>query len=306
MSDTHAPATRRPRYLPFAAGKFRLSMGLVALDPEEWIEPDAHLAKELVEKDRLFGERYDDVFQARPGSETAQREVLDLLIDHMTTVYPEILRRNGDVLVILPTGRNYSISAFASAPLDLAGRLAQEDFCLMAPGPDGYTLEAASLCFPSRWRLSEKLGLPMTAIHGPVPGFGDKLARPVDRFFEHLHAERPVWRINWSMADDPSLYQPVRRWDTATDAAITVSNAGERLFVRCERQTLRRLPKTGWILFTIKTYIDPLSTLVGQGEAGAGLAAAIRDLPEDTRRYKNIAPYEAALLAYLDTLAAER
>ena len=41
----------------------------------------------------------------------------------------------------------------------------------MAPGPDGYTLEAASLCFPARWRLMDKMGLPMSGIHKPVPDY---------------------------------------------------------------------------------------------------------------------------------------
>ena len=174
----------------------------------------------------------------------------------------------------------------------------------MAPGPNGYTLEAASLCFPSRWRLAEKLGHPMTVIHEPVPGFGDKLARPVDRFFDHLHADRPVWRVNWSVNDDPALFQPVRRGEADTDEMITDNNAGERLFIRCERQTLRRLPGTGWILFTIKTYVDPVSALQGRPDAARGLASALRELPDSTRRYKNIAPYQAALLSYLDRIAA--
>lgn len=173
----------------------------------------------------------------------------------------------------------------------------------MAPGEAGYTLQAASLCFPSRWQLAEKMGRPMAAIHGPVPGFGDKLAHPVDRFFEYLHVDRPVWRVNWSVNDDPALFQPIRRRGPDAGTPITPGNAGERLFTRCERQTLRRLPSTGWILFTIKTYVDPLSCLADQPEAAAGLAAAVRDLPAGNRGYKNVASYEAAMLTYLDQLA---
>jgi dimethylamine monooxygenase subunit A len=278
-------------------------MGLIALDLEQWIEPDEHLAAELVEKDRLLTERHEDVVGVRPGSEAAQLEVLSLLIKHMARRHPNLLQVDGNTLTVAPTGAAYHLDEWSHAPIDLAGRLVQEDFCLMAPGPDGYTLEAASLCFPSRWRLAEKLGHPMALIHEPVPGFGDKLARPVDRFFEHLHADRPVWRVNWSVNDDPALFQPVRRQEAVTDEAITVANAGARLFVRCERQTLRRLPETGWILFTIKTYVDPISTLSNHPEAALGLAAALRELPEGTRRYKNIAPYQSALLSYLDRIA---
>jgi dimethylamine monooxygenase subunit A len=279
-------------------------MGLIALDLEQWIEPDEHFVDEMAEKTDLLSQRHAEVVGMRPGSEAAQREVLSLLIDHMARRHPELIETDGSQVTVVPTGATCRLDDWHDTAIDLAGRLVQEDFCLMAPGPGGYTLEAASLCFPSRWLLAEKLGHPMAAIHDPVPGFEEKLARPVDRFFEHLHVDRPVWRVNWSVNDDPTLFQPVRRQETDADEAITVANAGTRLFVRCERQTLRRLPSTGWILFTIKTHVDAVSTLHSRPEAAAGLASALRELPEGTRRYKNIAPYQAALLSYLDGLAA--
>jgi hypothetical protein len=286
------------------SGKFRLAMGLMALDLDNWMEPDEHFEAELVLKDQLFAKQHSDVVAARAGSERAQQEVLSLLVDHMAGHHPEFLRSDGDTVMVVPTGAAYRLGDWSDGAIDLAGRLAQEDFCLMAPGDRGYTLEAASLCFPSRWRLAEKMGHPMTVIHDPVPGFGDKLARPVDRFFDHLHVDRPVWRVNWSVNDDPTLFQPARRQETDTDGVITLENAGERLFTRCERQTLRKLPDSGWILFTIKTHIDPISTLLGNPEAATGLAGALRDLPSDNRRYKNIAPYETAMLGYLDQIAS--
>ena len=44
-------------------------------------------------------------------------------------------------------------------------------------------------------------------------------------------------------------------------AHLTTDNAGQTLFVRSERQTLRRLPETGAILFTIGIYVEPLHAL---------------------------------------------
>ncbi len=295
----------RPRYLPFLSGRFRLAMGLMSLDPEEWIEPDGNLAAELAEKDRLFAERHGEVVQARPGSGAAQAELLDLLAGHMARRHPEILARDGGTLALRPTGRTYRVADWRDAPIDLAGRLVQEDFLLMRPGADGYTLEAASLCFPSRWRLAEKMGRPLAAIHRPVPGYADRLERPVDRFFDRLDAGRPVWRVNWSVLDDPALFQPVRRRGAA-ESPVAPEEAGARLHLRCERQTLRRLPETGWAVFGVKTHVDPLSTLAGRPEACAALAAAVRSLPEGTRAYKAIGRFEPALLAWLDAAAAAR
>ena len=294
--------SRRPRYIPFLGGKHRLTMGLMPLRLSDWIEVDGKFEDELAQKNILLAERPAEVVATRLGSEAAQQEVLQLLVEHLSEYHGNLLRREGEKLILPTIGQIHDMAEWRSAPIDLAGRLAQEDFCLMAPGKEGYTLEAASLCFPSRWRLADKIGHPMGLIHAPVPGYREKLERPVGRFFDYLDASRPVWRVNWSLNDDPSLFQPVRRLESEPDEAITTNNAGQRIFLRCERQTIRRLPVTGWVLFTIKTHVDPLSSLAGRPDIAEALAGSIRSLPDGSRRYKNIMPFEKSVLAYLDSL----
>ena len=293
---------RKPLYLPFSSSRHRMSMGLNALKIEKWIEPDEYFQDELREKERLLENYYDEIFSGNSGSSGPQREVLELLLCHMTTHYSGLLRVNEDKVEVAGSNQCYSRRDFEESSLDLCGRLVQEDFCLMAPGKKGYTLEAASLCFPSRWRLLDKMGLPMRSIHKPVPEFSDKLAAPVDRFFDYLTVARPVWRVNWSVSTDPNLYQPVRRKNQELDVSINESNAGDRIFIRCERQTLRRLNESGWILFTIKTYLDRVSILAGYPQLARNLASIVRDLPESLLIYKNILPFKEPLLEYLDKI----
>lgn len=45
---------------------------------------------------------------------------------------------------------------------------------------------------------------------------------------------------------------------------VTPENAGDRLCTRCERETLSRFPKSGAILFTIRTHIRALNTFEGR------------------------------------------
>jgi hypothetical protein len=178
----------------------------------------------------------------------------------------------------------------------------QEDLCLLAAADDGpYRLVAATLCSPARWRLADKIGRPLAAIHAPVPGYAEALERPVDRFFGRLAAERPVWRLNWSLFDDPTPFQPA---DRPLKAAIDAATAGERLFLRVERQTLRRVQRTGAVVFTIRTHVTRLDRAIATRASAAELAALVRALPEATRRYKQIAPVAAPLLAWLDARAA--
>ena len=291
---------KNPIYMPFDKGRFRLSMGIISLNLDEWLEPDEYYYRELLEKEALLANQNNEVFQSKKGSQLAQQEVLDLIIDYMNTFHSELVRIDGDKIFIDGIKRDFSRKEFAEMPLNLAGRLVQEDLCLMAPGDTGYTLEAASLCFPSRWRLIDKIGKRMVDIHSPVPHYEDKLARPVDRFFDKLDINKPVWRVNWSLTDDPDLYQPIRKTSTDYSRSINSKNAGDLIFVRCERQTLRRLPNTGWILFSIKTYVDKVSALAVQPEALVDLAHSVKNMSADMQQYKNIAPYRKQLLEYLD------
>lgn len=292
---------------PFKPGPFRLSMGLAPLDLQHWIEPDEHMAAELQEKDRLLRERHHDVFAAQPEAEAGSAEVLALLAAYLPAQFPALYRRLGDRLDNLATGQRWQLSGCPLHPLDIAGRLVQEDLCLMrrAPGETVYRLVGASVCFPTRWRLAAKMGQSLGAIHEPVPGYEAQLAVSMDRFFERLRVERPVWRLNWSLMDDPTYFQPTGHGRRTPNASITVDNAGEKLWLRLERQTLRRLPQTGDILFTIRIHIHPLHHLTRRPAQAAPLAAAMRALPPDMQRYKSLPPFFDAALAWLDRVVAD-
>ena len=281
-------------------------MGLVALQLKDWIEADEYFYDELKEKKQLLISNYHEVFASRPGSLPAQTEVLALVLKHMEKYCPGVLTIEQDEVVLPKLKWKFRISDFAESPLDLCGRFVQEDLCLMAPGPDGYTLEAASLCFPARWRLMDKMGLPMGAIHKPVPGYSEKLSRPVDSFFNRIDVDRPVWRVNWSLTTDPTMFQPVRQRHSASELPITSKNAGDKVYMRCERQTLRRLPDTGWILFTIKTYLDKVSKLHKHPKEVQNLSSLLRSAPTSLLSYKNINHFLEPLLVYLDELADQK
>lgn len=291
-----------PRFAPYASGKFQMAMGMVALDLKDWIDVDHSRATELTEKERLLSEKHEAVFADLPGSEAAQREVLMLLLDNLERCHPGLIAFDEGVVHVAETGKSYRLSDFGDHALDLAGRLVQEDLCLMTPGEAGYVLHAASLCFPGRWLLGEKLGRPMMGIHEPVSGYAEKLGKPVDRFFTHLKADKPVSRLNWSILDDPALFQTSGHSSTVQHRGITAENAGKCLWLRIERQTLRRLPQSGDILFTIRTFVDPLCALEGRPDLAASLRGAIADMPEGMQRYKSLIPFREALDGYLGAL----
>ncbi len=75
-----------------------------------------------------------------------------------------------------------------------------------------------------------------------------------------------------------------------------------QLWIRIERETLRRLPRTGGILFTIRGFQQPLTDYVTRGvEHVQALRALVERLPDDVSRYKSVLPYRELVLDWLDT-----
>jgi len=296
------PALGPVEYLaPFEAGPFKLRMGLSGLDLADWIEVDENMPAELAEKRRLLSERHQDVFAALRVAEDGAREVLELLLAHLPEIYPQVYVRTGNRFVNRATNETWNLTETRLHPLELAGRLVQEDLCLLGRTSDegDYVLTAACLCFPSRWRLSEKIGGSLDAMHAPVPGYGARLSDSVNGLFDRLRVDRPVLRSNWSVVDDAALYQPSGHGRTAYSSSVTPENAGEMLWLRTERQTLRRLPASGDILFTIRVHVRPLSELAEEPEQAVRLASALEGVGDDLRVYKSLPPIIEAATAWL-------
>jgi len=273
-------------YFPFDDRPFRLRMGLRPLDPADWLEPDEHAAAELALKRELVATRYDDVVAVvdEPLVHEACEELWSL-VAHATG---SVVRNRGPDHDSAPQN-----------PIVRAGLATQEDWALMVPVGGHLVLAAACVCFPTRWVLASKIGLPMAAVHEHVAFYDEHLSKPVDSFFERLTVDRPVWRLNWNLMDDPSLFQPVALGPPGLNPAVTADNAGDRVWLRVERQTLRRLPATGAIAFGIRVHQRPLSTLAARPDERHALRAAIANLPPETFAYKSLGGFAAALDAWL-------
>jgi hypothetical protein len=293
----------------FSGKQWRLAIGLKPLPLDIWIDIGPDYSEQLRRKAELLAQQHDQVFASLPQTHAAQQEVLDLLIEHLLHYFPQHYQQQGDWLINRITEQRWNRHELQHElqPLDLAARLVQEDFCLMLPGPTGYVLSAASVCFPSRWQLSEKIGRPMSAIHQPVPDYDRKLERPVNHLFQRLQPGCSGYRLNWSLVDSPELFLPsghgqINHSNHITDhitAELTAENIGEELWLRVERQTLRRLAINNSILFMIRTKIYPLHSLVSDPDIAHNLSVVVQTMSPDMQQYKSILPFRAALLEYL-------
>lgn len=278
---------------------WRLALGLKPLSLVEWIEIDQTFVEQVTLKHTLLTERHSEVFASLPGSQAAQQEVLDTLVAHLLEHFPQFYQRQDDRLHNTLIQQTWNLNDFKDNPLDLAGRLVQEDLCLMSPSDRGYVLSAASVCFPSRWRLQEKMGQPIALIHEHIPDYPNKLERPVDQFFDRLKVEHPGYRLNWSLVDSPNLFL-ADATPMVPASPVTHQNLAKHLWLRVERQTLRRMPSSNNILFTIRSYLHPLEQLAADRDVAKKLAIAIQQMPATMQAYKSIAPIRSMLLEYLE------
>jgi hypothetical protein len=257
-----------PTHTPYDGSSKLFSIGLKPLDPASWIEVDRHLLSYLAEKHRLYTEIPERVFVEEDGTRDAQQEVLELLGPYLLERFPDTYRRTGSGLEVVGAANHPTLpSRLEDAPLVAASLLVQEDLILMRRDDSGWRLAAGSLCFPSSWLLVEKFGRPLQDIHAPVPGFGPgtRPAELINRMFDGLQGQA-VERYNWSIQSGDALYHPLsdlQRIDRATNrpSRFPDGDIDAHAFIRVERQTLRKLPLTRDILFTIRIHLDPLAVL---------------------------------------------
>ncbi len=79
--------------------------------------------------------------------------------------------------------------------------------------------------------------------------------------------------------------------------------------MRVERQTLRKMPGSGDILFTIRIYLDPLKAILSQPDAARLSAALAQQLEAMTPLqigYKGLQARRADLVALLRNSAANQ
>ncbi len=224
--------------------------GLQPLDMQEWLIQDEVFAAQMALRDQLLLERRAEVFHGPSVADAAAEELLALLLAHLGDGYSP-----GADKVTRPDG--VTVDLRADHPLLTAGRLVQEDFCILQrpDGADEHVLTAAVLCFPASWTLAEKIGRPLTGVHEPVVEYSPDMARRVERLFAHLQPDRPMWRANALRYRDPSLFHP------RSEDAPHHFGYGETSYLRSERQSMVKLPKSGAAVFSIHTWVVLWATL---------------------------------------------
>lgn len=247
--------------LPSARVSGPLRMGLVRLEESEWLEPEPDLAPRAAVFDA-----HPDAVMVLPEAETGIAELAELL--------------------------------GVDGGLEACARSVWEDLCVMvqdAPGQP-FRLGAAAVGFPTDWCIAEKMGQPVHQIHQPIHGYAEQLSSGVDKFMDGLQSFNIFGRTNAFVLPSGDLRYIPALPPEERFAHVTAENAGEMLFARCEREALRRLPKSRAIVFTIGIYRAPLASL--SDAAVARLAQSLEGYGDGELERRAAPHYAAALSGY--------
>ncbi|KAF2151178.1 glycosyltransferase family 22 protein [Myriangium duriaei CBS 260.36] len=310
-------------YRPFRYGpKYNITMGIRQMQWDEWIELDNHYPKFHAEKTRRIRERGSKCCKTAEESRVkdAAVELLEEFCDYLPKRYPSLFQKTKAGMFNRFTREDFDIrsdmltcNGIAEDPMQLAARMVQDDLAIMFERDDGqYYLLAGSILLAGFWRLEDKFGMPLSEIHtsGDVPGFKEKLEKGMMSFFRRIKPESPVLRNNYFIQVDDELAwsssigdedsQEVS-WDTAES-----NRPIQHHYFRSERQSLRRLPRSGGVVFTIRTYFHPITEICREPYVPGRLASAVRSWGDDVSRYKGKAKYGDVLLKYLDARHREQ
>lgn len=303
-------------YRPFRYGPvYHTTMGLRTVQPENWIELDNQYPKFHADKAARIAERGEKCIMVAPEAAEASVELLKELMDYLPARYPSLFRRTAVGIENLWSGESFDISSLTGTgtegrrkAMEMAARLVQDDLVLMMERPDEqYYLVAGAVLLPGFWRLTDKFGMSLAELHtsGDVPQYQQKLHKGMYNLFRRVRPEQMVGRNNYFIQVDDSLAwswsigseddEMETSWSTAEK-----NRAIEHHYFRSERQTLRRLPKTGAVCFTIRTYFEPITAVAEEDYVPGRLASAVRSWGDDVARYKGKERYGEVLLEYLD------
>ncbi|TXH71101.1 MAG: DUF3445 domain-containing protein [Thiothrix sp.] len=183
----------------------------------------------------------------------------------------------------------------------------QEDFVILHDELQGESFDMRtrflSVCFPSNWSPSEKLGLNFHAIHIPVADNALLQAGAkgiIDLAFRKNTMLRHVWLLTPN-SDLPS--HPLQRARLWADVLQQVDQGSllEQLYFRVERQTTLPLPDLKRGVFFIRVMIAPLvEVLRVEPERAKQLAEALRSMSDNILAYRGMTAALPRLLQELE------
>ncbi|ODQ58128.1 hypothetical protein WICANDRAFT_33870 [Wickerhamomyces anomalus NRRL Y-366-8] len=293
--------------------KYNVTMGIRSMDPNEWIQLDNEWPKYHALKQKRFKEKGIDVYGTLPEAYNASMELILELSNYLSNRYPTLFQFKNGVLKNLYNDEEYNILKPDHDPIYIAANLLQDDIAIMIEQPDGqYYLKSGAIALAGFWRFKDKVNLPLSAIHttGDVPKYNTHLKKGMEKFFTRLTPEAPVVRNNYFIQTDGELDWSSSIGDEKNENVgwYTAPKATDinQIYYRSERQSVRRLPISGAVVFTIRTYFVPMVDICKEPYVPIRLLDGINSWTEDVKEYRGYEKFIDVVKPYLEEKVKEQ
>lgn len=291
-------------------------MGLRRIERKDWLLMDQNVKETLLDRKGSVETIGDKVILYQPSDRTKEAlyELYDTVVDFMSTRFPKYYQIRGRNLynTILGTSLPAKAEGSGLSERELLERLGynfEEDLLLLEYDDSigEYVLKAGTWVYVAGFDAAELLNFRLSDLHREVPHYDEKLKTSMNRFFLKLKVNEFVQRTNWAIqtgttrctpdnmgfskrrSGDPEEGESFYDW-TEKD----VDNA----YMRVERQTLSRLPKSRFIVFTLRTYLYAIKQIKEKG-LGEEMADAIDQMDFSFAEYKGRLSWGDVLTTYL-------
>ncbi len=288
-------------------------------EPDWWIELEQNYTRTMSARRALLSQHSSRIFFQNPCADLAVRELMEMLLQHLTKRYPMHFSLSPS-----PTNPTHfhnrllgtTIDLLTTPPLRVMFETVPEDYAIMLRNEqDGfYYLRAAMVCSSVGWHIGQHRDSPLRKIHTHVPD-ADRMAMSMDRYFSRMPTDSPVSRCSWSIEDWEAMFTSPeveiaegREWKRSkfVGEGRAKEMKVEDLKLRCDAQTLRRLPLSGAVVFNFKAVFTPLVELRDEPFIPALLGKVLREGKENLIGYKCDARVREVAMEACDAWAREQ
>jgi hypothetical protein len=242
-----------------------------------WFAPDSELLQAVTLRKYAYHTDPDRILRTGDANQHALRaaasQLLELQANYLVSHYPESYSikdssKLGRYIINKITSDVFVLDAGQSPlhPLAISGLLGQEDLCLVEQTDDGrHVLVAGFVATPTDWELAKLIGKDMDQIHFGFASYQERLKKVVDDTLTELPGF-PVMKYRNNLFSDYVPTLAIFSDGVIKVDANSVTDPGQEISLRSERETLIRLPSTNTdsddkkrFVFTIKPHVLTLS-----------------------------------------------
>jgi len=280
-------------------------------EPDWWVELEQNYQKTMAARQGLLKEHASRIFFQGAGADLAARELMEMLLQFLCQRYPQHFALLEDCTVFRNELLCTTTNVRTIPPLQVIFDNVPEDYAIMLRNEDDgfYYLRAAMVCSSVGWHVGQHRDSPLSSIHAHSVPDVDKMAMSMDRWFSKMATDTPVNRCSWGIEDWEAMFSSPEVHESWERSAFG-QNPGDLtvadLKLRCDAQTLRRLPLSGAVVFNFKAIFTPLEELRDEPFIPALLHKVLLEGKQNLITYKCVDNVRRVAMEALEKWAAEQ